>query len=545
MLTVFMAAYEWRRAHHILHSPFFFSVTRTVRRSNRTEFPKLGVEILNSDETPPLELDVGAVKILVEALHNELIIWRNGSQTRYRAYLEPSDALFIALICSSLDRHLQCPNDSKLEEVLLVVNDEMIPSLKAVIRLFVPWFTCDTTVRNITLSKSARIISRITNHIHCGHHELFDALVPVLQCHMAPDIRVDAACAVATLFYYLEKRAMVPGEVESLMISTLTTAAISVSDDRLEEVVWALTYLVAFVPNTRAKIAKRRCSILAINKLMAHSNPSIRRHALDLSLCIITNAENAVNRMGCQNMDLFLDELSQRSVVEQDADLQALIVKNIEPFIKHGCLRSVYFERGMEALKSIAFSDVTDEASATQASSIYIKASRAPESSMSILKSVLDFTTLPIAEVRNEALHALSIAMKNRNIAMALLADQAAFENLVMLIRYGCDQDCAHATALIAELAKDEVYHSSLCSNMLLLEAIINLVKAKTNRSAHAHALDVILSLLSNHAMINSFLPFPDLLPHLITLVNSTTAEDDFKGGLVTAIMTMSKAILA
>jgi hypothetical protein len=161
-----------------------------------------------------------------------------------------------------------------------------------------------------------------------------------------------------------------------------------------------------------------------------------------------------------------------------------------------------------------------------------------------MLKSVFDFTTLPIAEVRTEALASLREAMKDPRIASSLLMDQVAFENLVMVIRYGCDQDCVQATAIIAHLASDDIHHLALSSNMPLLEAIVNLAKSNSNRLAQTHALDAILSLLSNSTTISSFLAFPDLLPYLITLVNSTTAEDCFKRKLVEAIMTMSKAIL-
>ena len=56
--------------------------------------------------------------------------------------------------------------------------------------------------------------------------------------------------------------------------------------------------------------------------------------------------------------------------------------------------------------------------------------------------------------------------------------------------------------------------------------------------------VETILALLSNEANTKAFLPFRNLLPWLVTFVNTTTADEEFKQHMVSVIVRLSMAFL-
>jgi hypothetical protein len=120
-------------------------------------------------------------------------------------------------------------------------------------------------------------------------------------------------------------------------------------------------------------------------------------------------------------------------------------------------------------------------------------------------------------------------------------------ENFSLIINYGSDADCADAMNVVRLLAGNWKHHGAICRHSSFLNALVQLVTKEdevVNHSAYVGGVETVLSLLSNHDNIRSFLPFIDLLPTLVSLANSTTDDEPLKEKLVSAIVRLSSAIL-
>jgi hypothetical protein len=493
---------------------------------------------------------------LLISLRNALLL-RDGSKRQYfRSKLSHDRALQCTVLVTAIEMLLQCSNESVADGSLFRDELAISTSMPKVLNLIVAWDGGETEViRLLAISNSIKIIRRIGPLCQEATSTFLDALLNVLRSQAPPEIHVEAANAIAYLFDQQDRTARRKRVIEkiqddsSLIISTLSTAALQASNEDADEI---LTGLFNFAVNSyifRAKIAKRRCTILAIGKHLGSPEIESRKLALNICKCLLndpmsTTAE-PVRIDG--NHELLIGKVMQLAVAEKELMIQLYAISLLGDAVKNINLTDSLVDKIMDTLMELADSDGHDDV-VMEASVTYTKAAAAmqpEEISEEVLINIVDFTTLPFLRTRTHAIAAIELFVLNDSVAQCLLAKTEMLDNFAMILIYGSPTDAVDVTNIIRFLAHNSAYQSMLCQNKTFLNALIKLVTQEEiiDRASYAGGVETVLALLSNSDNVRSFLPFPDLLPVLVSMAN-TVSEEESKQRLVTAIVRLSSALL-
>lgn len=497
----------------------------------------------------------GAGEGLLTALHNALLL-RDGSKRKYyRTSLSHNRALQCTVLVTAVEMMLRCSAEP-LADNLDLFRRELAISIPKLLNLFINWEGGETEViRLLTISNSIKIIRRIGPLCQESTDTFVGALLNVLRGYVAtPEIHVQAASAIAHLFDQQDRTARRKRVIELIqddssgIISTLSTAALA-SNDEADEI---LTGLFNFAVNShifRTKIAKRRCTILAIGKHLTSDEVENRKLALNICKCLLndhmqTTAEPA--RIDA-NHELLITKVMQSATAEKEPMLQLYAISLLADAVKNVNLLPAFVQRITDTLKDLVDSDGIDDV-VIEASSSYCKAAAAmkpEEIPEEVLVNTADFTTLPFARTRTHALSAIESFISDENLARLLLSRTEMLDNFALIVSYGSPADAVDATNIICLLARNTAHQTALCQNKSFLNALIRLVTQEEiiDRASYAGGIESVLSLLSNGENVRSFLPFPDLLPVLVSLAN-TVSDEEMKQRLVSAVVRLSSAIL-
>ena len=499
----------------------------------------------------------GAAEGLLMSLHNALLLREGSTRKYYRTALSHSQALQCTVLVTAIEMMFRCSSEVLAENVHLLRKD-LIPSLPRLLNLFIAW-EGDEAIRLMTISNAIKIIRRVGPLCQEATDDCVEGLLSVLRAYMGSanaNIHIEAANAIAHLFDRQDRMAQRKRVIQliqndsSLIISTLSTAALATTNEAAEEI---LTGLFNFAVNShsfRTKMAKRRCTILAIGKHMTDDHIENRKVALNICKCLLNDHLQST----CEparldhNTGLLLKKLMESALNEQEVMLQLYAVSLLGDAVQNGNLLPDLVDPIMTTLRDLVDSDGPDDV-VMEAAITYTKASTslpADYTSKDILTNVADFTTLPFARARRDALAAIDFFVADDNLASILLNETELIDNFSLIVSYGSDEDCADAMSVVRHCAGNVHHHRVVCQSSSLLQAIVQLVTKEevTNENAYISGVEAILALLSNNDNVRYFLPYPDLLPFLVSLANTTASDEELKQKLVSAIVRLSSAIL-
>jgi hypothetical protein len=153
------------------------------------------------------------------------------------------------------------------------------------------------------------------------------------------------------------------------------------------------------------------------------------------------------------------------------------------------------------------------------------------------LKAVVEFTAFAQKEVRHEALVTIELQMNARN-TISLLKDSDLIDNCHRIILEGPDQDCTIAFDVVRQAARSRSCHAQLCSHPAFLETVVQFVAKK--ETPDPYATEILLAILLGEDNASAFQKISDLLPWLVSFVNTVGTDDDVKEQLVAVIMRLS-----
>lgn len=510
--------------------------------------------IHDNEDAHNQEVEQGVAEGLIRTLHKTLILHQLSGKNYYRNCLSNMQGLHIAVLSSSLAMVLRCSKELLALHVHKFQSD-LITSLQHITEIFVPW-AGDDTIQEVALSSTARTIRFIIPHVpYAVTKQLVNILMSILQGRLSSDIRIDAASALVSFFEnpLVKASPQVLRRIEdnaSLLISTLSTASLANAEDSntQQDPMIGLYQLAAVSSIVRAKMVKRRCTILAICKHLTHPDEKIREHALYFCKDALSRGseclEGLTSGLG-DNVDLLTEGLIYSAATEVKAELLLIVVILLEKIVS---LDQFPAQPALDALRSLAYNKVgVDDSVMMEAACAYCRGIQHVEFSIREMTTIVDLTTSCFAQARSEALTRIeAVESEDSEAALQLLEETDMIENLALIIRHGSNQDCVAALDISRQFARSSYYHQALCKHSGFLRAVVELVAKEQihNRIAHFYGVETILALLSNEGNTKSFLAYPQLLPWLVTFVNTTTADEDFKQEVVAAIVRISTIML-
>jgi hypothetical protein len=308
----------------------------------------------------------------------------------------------------------------------------------------------------------------------------------------------------------------------------------------------ALFKLAAVSPVFRTKMVKRRCTVLAVVKHLEDPREDIREYALDFCRDALHHREcvESLSHGFGDNFEIVRSGLIECARNETLAKFKATAVSLLRKILDIQAFESS--EEVMETLKCLAYGGEHDDVTIDSAVGFCDGINKQTNPNMETLWTVVDFTTFPYAKVRATALTTIAKITSSSECVRVLLNDTDLLENFALIVQHGSDIDCDAALNIARQLARNSMYHSELCSQSDFLGAVVELVTKENilNRSSHFYSVETVLALLSNEANTKAFLPFRNMLPWLVTFVNTTTADEDFKQQVVSVIVRLSMAFL-
>lgn len=428
----------------------------------------------------------GAAEGLLMSLHNALLL-RDGTTRRYyRTALSHNRALQCAVLVTAIEMMLRGSSDT-LEESLGLSRKHLSLSLPKLVELFISWEGGDA-IRISTLSSTIKIIRRVGPICHEAIEGFIDGLLGVLGGYMgSAEIHVEAALAIAFIFDQQDRaarRKKVIDQIQShssLIISTLSTAVVATSNrEKSEEILVGLFNFAVNSHAFRTKMAKRRCTILAIGNHISCEHVESRKLALNICKCLLndhmqTSCEPA--RLD-QNTELLLNKVVESALYEKETMLQQYAISLLGDAAENLFLQPEVVEMIMGTLRDLAESDGKDEVVMEAAVTFASAVGRMHRHCItkSLLVDLADFCTLPFARARQSAIAAIDHLAADDGLSTILLAETEMLENFSLIISYGSDDDCTDAMHVIRMIAGNVVHHHLLCQSSSFLHALVQLV---------------------------------------------------------------------
>lgn len=498
------------------------------------------------------EMKQGVATDMVHTLHNLLTEKVVDGVTYYHDSLSDVQGISVAVIASALSVMFRCSRPI-LEKHIATFESDLIESLCQMILIFSSW-TGETTVAQVVYSSTTKIIRSIVSLVPDACEDLIDILTVILKADTSADICVDAACAMAGFFDDLHavptQRALSRIEDNgSSLISTLSSASQDYSHDSEDlDPMNDLYKLAAISSVIRCKMVKRRGALLAVAKHMQIGEVfEIRERAMNFCADIFGDAQCMVvlSKRSDDSVELLLQGLVDSANNEIRPTLRLAAVALIGAFV---AVPNFDSEKAMGALQDLAYTSEPDEV-VIEAAYCYCQGSYyIGELSTEVVSTIVEFSTFPLAKVRAEALQRLdALIAEDPAVTETMLADTDVLESYSLMVLYGSDQDCTVAMNICRQLAAEPRFHTTLCNHDLLVHAVVGYVtqdKVVENRAAHWSGIEIILSLLKDENNVKAFIGLPQLLPWLVTFLNSTTAKESFKKKVVTAILRLSSTLL-
>jgi len=225
----------------------------------------------NDKKAHDLEVQDGVAHALIQTLTRSLqsVDTTSSEQT----WFGQPRALQLSILCNALEMVLRC-SSSTLKDYMDGLSGTLFPALGTLTKLFLS-FDTTTPIPAVALSSIAKMLKRLANHVSGSVEKLASAAIVLLNQKLPfADIRVDAACAIATLVSRPSKNDQDPLQLKlltsySTTITTLTTAIRAEDDVCANEVGEALYGATSKSMVFRCQVAKRTDTVRALLKAMA------------------------------------------------------------------------------------------------------------------------------------------------------------------------------------------------------------------------------------------------------------------------------------
>ena len=506
-------------------------------------------------EMHDLELQTGVAHALIRMLERTLIFQHENGQKYYRNCLGQARALRLAVLCSALEMVFRCSSETLKEHLnqgglKTLVDDSLLDSFEKLIEIFLSWEE-QSTIRNIALSKSTKVIRLIGSHSALFPDKIVASLFAMLNANVTSDIRVDVSCAIAVLSVHSKNEFGVHflkpfARVSSNLISTLTTASACLMEYPSRDVINAMFDLASGSSELRAKMSKRRDTIQVVVALMARTQT--RCTAMRIALLLLSCEESLVLLQNTTwgNGTFLLDGLARMTSLVSDEKNGRLAVLILASIIVDHRWSDGQLIRVVHALSQVLLSSKTLDLQIKAASALCKKLSiscRTSQLSDVIAEKVTCLITFPNETIQVEALSASCKRMAtSHDVELHLLENETFQLSISEVIRHGTRSTQKIAFGLLDKCTRHVGNRELICQCPILLEAIVDyVVNGKISKSTtYMKAVGLVLAMMADEVNIKHFQQFQELLPWLSTLAHVMGDKIALKTNLVSAIIRLS-----
>jgi hypothetical protein len=309
---------------------------------------------------------------------------------------------------------------------------------------------------------------------------------------------------------------------------------------------YRLAHISAVIRN---KMAKRRCTILAIVKDLENENFNRRESAIDFSAVALADTEcsKSLSFGFADNGKILLNAIIQNALQDPSLDLRRKAIDILGKTIKS--TRSISCQSIIDTLRLLIYEE-DNRAVVQQAAIVFCNSIQASDHMPSEMETLVDLMNFEDALVRSEALkHIALLDLGSSKVALFLLEKTDFLTSSSILLDdndFVKTRDCTTLLDVCRKLARYPTYHRAIGAATDFLGAIVRMIVDEEikNRNAHYHAVELVIDLLSRKENIPLFLSYKELLPWLISFVNVTTADDHFKKEVVRSIIRLSVTLL-
>ncbi|KAI2510684.1 hypothetical protein MHU86_3795 [Fragilaria crotonensis] len=390
------------------------------------------------------EVQDGVAYALVRTLTSNLVLWHDQGDTSFLSALGYERALRISILCTALERVLQCSHKVLVAHLEGLIGLDLLPSLVRIVEIFLPYHNA-CIVRDVALSKTSRILYLVSKHAIDFPKEIVSVLRRLMRADVTSDARIDAACAVASLmahprvseFPHLMKELI---NSAPFVISTLSTASESAPEEQLPDVSRALLQTARSSRTCLLRISSRRDTVVNIVQLMqlkATQSDALRLTALLLN-CDAT-AKNLWRSNPSSGLivlrGLTMVARTDHAVLDSNKDLAIAILMSAldsdsltfhhKHVINHALIGVAYGDPNEQLRTEVAFGICRQ---------LLKNEDKVDEESKVLYPTIIDFLQFPIDSVRMEALFTLDVCTWSKEAAAVLMEEYAFVDSITAII---------------------------------------------------------------------------------------------------------------
>ncbi|GKY96710.1 hypothetical protein MPSEU_000630500 [Mayamaea pseudoterrestris] len=513
----------------------------------------------------------GAVHDILQNLHQVLLIHSQCRGSRndckqeqvYRSTLDHSQAVQVSILCRTLQLLVRC-RDHALKTAMTshkVYNQLKRCCLPRVLSIYASSTACplETNIRVQTINSCLEILRRANQYMPAASvvplvHALARLLEPRLE--LGCDVRISAAGAIARCLdgarNHRERQVLLElilDEYSTAVISVLSTAALVVTDDLLDDCLIGLCRLTKHTALC-AKVARRRCALLAMRQHVTHNDVNIRIKAVALCRAVLNESSGNLDKnpeTSQETESMLVATLIRASMEEIDASLKLQIIETLRtPLV----IRKDFSHKAsiMRTLCYHSKAPSTDPKIVIQTSLFYLQAANTWPLDEEVAVNIVRYLSSPYTPVRLAAIQNLNdLTFWYPMAANCLIAETDFFNAMCRLLTHGSTAELTCAMAVCEQIMADTKVHIRICQHTALLTALANLVTTDhvTRRGVYTKAVNILLEIMSGEdANLQCFKHQPKVLPWLVRFANRTTDDDELKRKVVSSIVRLSTMLL-
>jgi hypothetical protein len=465
---------------------------------------------------------------LILQLHSTL----KRTETLYRDHLGRSRSLRVSLICTALEMVLLSFSDETMYDFIEAMPIETLPTLVILVEIFSN--EKQSVIRDVVLQKVARILNHLCTHGIPIRIVVIEALFVLLK---GPnDAKIDAACAIANLAAKRGDRlhCSIIERIEQAslsLISTLSTAASSLPEDQIEDVLNALLNLASSSDNIAVRIAQRFGTLRVLSQTMKAELPEIRRDSYMIASSLLKSNLAFTELLVGQpfNGKMFVQGLAKAAVNEEEFELKHFVTCILTKSLANMNGSLAHIEIITDALAVIASRSIQERTAHEAALALCNKAIVLEPSTRQekICLSVAELTHSSSNLVQLAAWKALQKVCLCSTTSRFLVTQETFQRAIVSGMTETRGGDISTGMHVLQQIAREQHNREAICQSRML----DNLIEIVTSNESvdDMTGVEVILLLMSEDANMNHFLPYSNLLPWLATLANSNASSKEIK----------------
>jgi len=494
-----------------------------------------------------------------------------------------TEAVQLSILTNSLALVL-VSSRNKLQPAIQTYGADLVLSLHRLAIDFGSW-NGNRAVQEVVLGNVMRSVRSIRPYVPHASEALLDALKIIMKSPISNDIRVATAIAFTEFFddtgsgstgscsrrqqgrlqngqhqqyrhhehdhdrqshrHHHHHNPNVEGDC-SVLISTLSVAAVFADDVRKTAILKCFAKIVARSSQLRAKVARRRCAVMAVIRLLDDPDILTRRRALLVLGRILNDAGASIALLTgtSGNLALIVNKLEYRLGNETEPKLRCSIIRTLRDAYSVGTGVDLSFANRLVSIYQLS----KDPKVAKAAAGTFCKIIQTPCEDVHLYLHIVHLLQHSNDSIRTRALKCMEEVASSPKVSFFFLTETNAMERLLSIIDQGKDMAKVRAMNIFRLWSQHECNQRDLCTNQPFLDTIVDMTvqqKSVADPVVHLYSTKIISALFASDDNIEYLLDYPQLLPWLVLHSARPKSERLIQSDLTTITVRLSKLMLS